>query len=501
MSNQINKRICTVKRTLADIEKDSIWRSVCASLETNEFEGLPYCVLHMPTLNKDHSEFNRIIEDRLNSNFCDYSAIYFPTPLVRNKVNFKLPLNFIHATFLSYIDILGGHIPYVYFDYATFYDSVRFYSINFSGAATFSYSLFKNRASFTGSDFQVSNFDHATFEKNTEFNGWVKFHKDVDFSHAKFFGKTDFSTCNFLMSAKFNDVEFLTDDIVSFNNADFQKDIVFDNALINGYLNFKGSEHRRVFGENSSLSFQNVRVKKSNQISFHTVFLSPNWFINTDSREFVFTNISWNNFDNQFKSVIKESEVLKTRSRDNFNISNPNRLLQITYRHLADNAENNNRFEEASKFRRMAFETERLERKKKILSWWTEKHSCKEVIFNFGEWVKNIPFDLFYWGYRWSSGYGESRVWAIFILFSIIIISAILYSTSFCQFPVPNNPLKTRSLEFIEAIAYSLRVMVLQRPEPFPINTFGKALLAIESVIAPLQLALLALAIRRKFMR
>jgi hypothetical protein len=52
-----------------------------------------------------------------------------------------------------------------------------------------------------------------------------------------------------------------------------------------------------------------------------------------------------------------------------------------------------------------------------------------------------------------------------------------------------------------EAFTYSFAVMALQKPEPKPLGPLTNSLVLFETVFAPVQLALLALAIRRKFMR
>lgn len=58
-----------------------------------------------------------------------------------------------------------------------------------------------------------------------------------------------------------------------------------------------------------------------------------------------------------------------------------------------------------------------------------------------------------------------------------------------------------RLFDGAEALFYALRISALQRPEPQPHNNFAKGLVAFETILVPLQAALLALAIRRKFMR
>lgn len=56
-------------------------------------------------------------------------------------------------------------------------------------------------------------------------------------------------------------------------------------------------------------------------------------------------------------------------------------------------------------------------------------------------------------------------------------------------------------LKLNRALMYSLGVMTLQKPEPRPATTAAQAIVLAETILGPVQAALLALAIRRKFMR
>ena len=56
-------------------------------------------------------------------------------------------------------------------------------------------------------------------------------------------------------------------------------------------------------------------------------------------------------------------------------------------------------------------------------------------------------------------------------------------------------------LRWPRALTYSLGVMTLQKPEPRPATDAAQALVMLETILGPVQAALLALAIRRKFMR
>ncbi|MFY9611035.1 MAG: hypothetical protein WAU45_20790 [Blastocatellia bacterium] len=46
-------------------------------------------------------------------------------------------------------------------------------------------------------------------------------------------------------------------------------------------------------GNDPSLDFQHVRIEHPDRIAFHTLILRPHWFVNVDSRQFVFTDVRW----------------------------------------------------------------------------------------------------------------------------------------------------------------------------------------------------------------
>lgn len=385
------------------------------------------------------------------------------------KKSFIITSNFRNARFQD-VRFKKTVFESVYFQEVVF-EKVQFWESTFNGLA---------------------DFDKATFNKLDFYK--VMFANEAHFKKASFKDKGGFFWSRFIEEAHFDEANFEANCDVLFNFTSFEKQLDLGSANISGYLSFNGSDDEKVFFNETDLNLEFIRIEKPEKVSFHTVDLHSYWFVNIDSRKFTFANIGWGKgFGNQNYKI---DELKKISNRG---VENPEQIFKITCRQLAENAENNNRFEEASNFRWMAFECERLERRKKISKWWTEPINCLSVFRRTKEKIKSFPFDFFHWTYRWTSGYGENRLWALLVLFFIIVISAFLYATPLCEFP--NNHGGVRSLDFIEAISYSLRVMVLQRPEPFPVNTFGKVVLAVETVLAPLQAALLALAIRRKFMR
>lgn len=473
---------------------------VCKDLPLyGEFNGNPYCILHYPDSSKENNTKNNfwtVFKERFDTQQLDFRGVWFPSHFIYTAQNFTEEMNFSFAYFNGIVEFSWSYFEspvhfvgttinkaFVFnqgklkesdFSGAVFNSYVSFYANHFLESCNFSGALFKDTTEFCESQFyQSTHFDEAVFEEST------------NFFHADFLEKEH-------TSASFCWTQFKS--TTTFSQAHFESTADFSNAKFYDALDFDG-----YYGEISHLSLQFATFEKPEKVLFFRLNLHPNWFIHVDCRKFVFTDVKWQNLDSISKSVKKEIVLLEKQSVLSLDISNSYLLLKIAYRQLAENAETNNHFEEASKFRQMAFECERLERKEKISNWFQEPINCSSLLGKISEKAKSFPYDFVHWLYRWTSGYGENRLWAFFILFLIVTISAILYATPLCEFPHGQNGV--RSLELIESIAYSLRVMVLQRPEPFPINNFAKLILALESVFAPLQLALLALAIRRKFMR
>jgi len=165
-------------------------------------------------------------------------------------------------------------------------------------------------------------------------------------------------------------------------------------------------------------------------------------------------------------------------------------MLELAYRQLAVNAKENNRYEQAADLRYLAMEVARSMRWRRIdwfrLSWW-------------------------YW---LLSGYGEKVRRAFLALVLIWFIFAIMFWLGSATWWQPKQrsgvaaprdlgriEATAKPLTFPDALLYSGAVMALQKPEPLPANKRAKLLVLLETVFGPLQAALLALAIRRKFMR
>jgi hypothetical protein len=111
-----------------------------------------------------------------------------------------------------------------------------------------------------------------------------------------------------------------------------------------------------------------------------------------------------------------------------------------------------------------------------------------------------------------QSGYGERVFRALVALMVIWLGFALLYScvgfarwdskpSSETEYQLVRRDEMGQPLPLKSALTYSIGVMSLQKPDPKPATNTAYALVVFETILGPVQAALLALAIRRKFMR
>lgn len=421
-------------------------RSACAREPFYKpYEGKRYCVFHFPGAEKS-ADFNKAFQRKLADMNFDFLGVWFPEELSFKEFVFATKANFRFAWFHSKVS----------FDFARFSVEADFRDTTFEEEADFGNVTFDGYAYFTRAVFRA----HATFIN-------AVFATRVFFTNAKFLARTDFVSASFTERAYFQQTTFWAK--AYFTYTSFQS-----------YVLFSGNSKKQVIGDEASLDFQFARTEKPERVSFHTLTLRPHWFINVDTRKLDFTNIDWDRWKNSLDEGVK---ALKSKG-----ISPAHRLLAIVCRHLAVNAEENHRYEEASKFRYMAMDARRME-----------------------SWLGFAPQKLSWW-YWLASGYGE-RVWRAFlVLLGILLLSAVLYNhVGFARWePRLASESDVASmkrddagapLKFSRALTYSAAVMAFQRPEPRPATTPAQTVVLLETILGPVQAALLALAIRRKFMR
>lgn len=402
-------------------------------LSNKKHEGKKYCVLHFPGTKGD--EFTTEIRKRFDAKNYDFAEVYFP----------------------SDVDFFG----------LTFPSEARFEEAVFCGAANFGESIFEAGANFAA----------------------ALFRGDANFGNARFNGAANFSSAQFEKRAVFDATTFSEEALLTFvvftGEADFQRAsfaglALFDYAVVKDTLTFgsrRDYKHTQGFGETAALSMSGTRIESPENVSFQTLSLCPRWFINVDVRKLNFVEVEWNGVSKEGFNYKLDKDI---QDLENNGIEIPNRLLAITYRQLAVNAEENHRYREASTFRYLSMEARR-----------TESVSFRAL----------LTLDWWYW---LASGYGERIGKAFVVLVLLCLIFGVAYRfTGFTQTnPGPPATVTAAPIPTLSsAIIYSFQVVTLQRPDPKPLTPTTQALVTLETVLGTTQLALLALAIRRKYMR
>lgn len=450
-------------------------RSACKGLPFyQELESRRYCVLHYPGKEKS-ADFKAALDSKLNKEDFDFRGVWFPHEVDFSYLEFSTAADFSYAAFSAEAD----------FESATFSEDADFRSATFCAEAFFSTATFSVGANFSSATFSaVAYFFAATFSEDTYFSE-ATFGADTYFSAATFNSDADFSEATFGANADFNLSVFHSR--ADFSRASFNDSIHFFESATDRLLE-DGTLDAMALGKDPSLDFQHVRIEHPERFAFHTLNLRPHWFVNVDSRQFVFSDVGW-----EWGRISIYQEIAALESNG---ISSPNRLLAIACRQLAENAEANNRYEEASRFRYWAMDLARRTKWKDWSFWKTD-------------WLH-----MLYWA---VSGYGERILRALGVLAAVWIAFVLLYThVGFAQqSPTPSNEGASSAtaasmtvedrvgqpLEFPRALTYSLAVMSLQKPEPKPLTGTAQTLVLLETILGPVQAALLALAIRRKFMR
>ena len=418
-------------------------RPVCAGERFyKEHKGTRYCVLHCPDKDKG-AAFARAVEKKLLNQDFDFRGVWFPAESSFNSFEFTKAADFQFATFSAKAS----------FDRAASPRQQIFATRPLWVKRTFSKLTFK--------DMPISPEQSSTemlfLPMRTSAHGLFSITQPLDSSRISrpSYSKSALTSCKLRFAQK---SIFTT--LLSLATSSFQ-------------------EERRRFFVTDVNRFSIARFERPDCVSFHTLELRPHWFANLDTRKLTFINVDWPSKRNSVALELIELQRIKVLS--------PYRLLAIIYAQLAVNAEDNQRYEEASNFRYLAMDVRRIQS------------------------FHGLAFWKLSWWYWVASGYGERVVRAFVVLVAILTLAAAIYMrVGFSQPELRGDETagQTRKLanvdaplKFGRALTYSAGVMTLQKPEPKPATTTAQAIVLLETILGPVQAALLALAIRRKFMR
>lgn len=424
------------------------WQAACEGESFYKaYEGVPYCILHYPDKEKALALFAAALKNKLQAGNFNFIGVHFPDHAEFREIEFSATADFTLARFHEAAN----------FQAARFNEEARFNNVIFYAAANYQAARFNKDTRFNHTIFSEVNFDAATFGAAADFRLAI-LPKAASFRHATFEAEVDFSSQEEFRQA------------IAPKRVDFRPGLFAPYAT---YLEDLALSGKVTFSGRSSLDLQFARFKKPEWVTFHTVMLRPHWFVNVDPRKFVFSKINWNWDAISIKDELQwlEDRVENQAKGKDFS---PQRWLETACRQLAENAEVNNRYEEASRFRYWAMH---LLQSQKWAGWAFRKtdwlHTIYWVVSGCGESIKRAFIWLFI-------------VWAVFALFYLLPGVRAGFEQPF--------PL-TR------AFSYSLGVMSLQKPDLKPLTDWAHLLVTFEAILGPVQAALLALAIRRKFMR
>lgn len=420
----------------------------------------------------------------------DFGAVRIPITSDKSKGIEKPEFEMYRSKFKN-AQFNGAMFTRCTFRQACFLETAQFLYTQFSEASDFSIIDF-NKSDFSNSRLSYANFDGSFFLEVPVFNKCELYGNTVfatarlpgaDFSDAIFNGHADFTLTRFENSLAKWEHERLKECHIEENAGDTLKPIIirFDKATFKEGLTFKGNE---LYQDKALLSFDDAVFEKPERVRFVSISMPPHSFMNVDPRKFHFIDTRWGFVDKR-TALSEARNALQKHGRF---YSPP--MLELAFRQLAVNAEDSNRYEQAADLRYLAMEVARSMRWRRIdwlrLSWW-------------------------YW---LLSGYGEKVRRAFTALLVIWFLFAIIYwkcadatwwqpNQTANTAPAKSEPSETAAKTFTaaEALLYSAGVMALQKPEPLPANKRAKLFVLLETVLGPVQAALLALAIRRKFMR
>jgi uncharacterized protein YjbI with pentapeptide repeats len=535
-------------------EVDERYRSACKDLP--KYPGSRYCVLHEPDEEKTKEDFLRVKKSKLDRKDYDFGGTIFPDGTSDFQgFEFDANPNFAGATFVGDASFQGAKFSgnwtnfreakfsaertdfsgaqftsaRTYFSRAQF-SSVRTYfqGAQFSGARIhFSGVRFESERT----DFSQGQFSGDTYFQRAEFRDWTDFREvqfsgeQTDFSQAEFVGemtsferaefsgeRTDFSRAKFnaertdFLGAKFSAEQaslseaYFSGEWASFSEAYFSgewadfsgtefgnaetyfrettlaTEVYFNEAAFRDKVLFRGSSENTVFRSQAWARFAYSRIDKPELLTFNGVLLHPGWFVNADVRKVDFTDVKWYGMPGGPEGSLHDE--LQALQQHGFEDDSRYALLSQACRRLSASAEENREYPLANEFH-----------------YWSMDALRKRG------WRSLGVIGTLYWA---LSGYGVRAGRALGVLATMVVVFSVLYMM------VGHHSLRVLPIAGIwqvltdagRAVMYSVGVMARLRPEPIPEHMgMFQILVTIEGILGPLQIALLALAIRRKVMR
>lgn len=392
------------------------------------------------------------------------------------------------------------------FESARFGEDANFAGVDFGSGTSFRGARFKKNASFQSAYFQTrSSFNGTHFENGVNFLD-ARFEPEVSFEKATFGGDVNFLNVAFGDKMSFQEAQFTSNkhtvtfnrstfgDGISFSDTKFAGKVLFVRGTFKGAATFSG-KHKREWGEitkeerntvfNGEADFRWVILEAPEKVIFQQASLKQARFLETRLDKIQFVDVEWDKRKDGRRCLYDEREA----KEDEYE------LVAQLYRQLKKNYEDQKDYPGAGDFHYGEMEMT-LKKCKQAVRKWLKSEQIEVTSEEFKEGRRKL-FDFFLLrAYKALSGYGEkpgrALLWAIAILF----IPAIGFSFFGVEFGNPQATLQSSIDYFGKSLGY-----ITFRIHDMPFHPLAKVAVLIQAILGPIQLALVALALRRKFRR
>jgi hypothetical protein len=359
-------------------------------------------------------------------------------------------------------------------------------------------------------------FDHAKFTHAANFHG-ARFTRGATFCGAVFDRETKFWMATFIQDADFSHATFTQ--AVNFELATFMEGANFGQATFTQGADFWGAAFTR------DTDFRWSTFRRPDLVLFHQVSQGKPFgfrarFLNCPIEEVKFIDVNWPR--HKGRMVLQDELDVRFEPEKYADFE----LVAVAYRQLVNNFEKTRNYGLAEDCFIGAMEMTRLDPRNFILARWPPVGNLYGYRWarKLGEWFSVLNL------YRLLSKYGSSYTRALEVLGLIVLIHALLFplfglqtsgkpdsqalslaapamcpdqaDLSWCNALSSPEPLKQLPATFIAGLWMALEVGSFQRrPTLEPATLWGRRLAVVETILIPGQLALVLLALRRRFRR
>lgn len=462
------------------------------------------CVFHSFISNKNE-EFLKSLNDYLKEveqdgrlSDYDFSGFFFLHPVSFEQMIFSKPVycfkarfdggvNFFGTKFQDYVDFSKSTVGNVNFSECVFERTAIFSEVAFRGGVDFSNTEFKEKADFSQTGFTgyTADFERAKFYGEVNFKE-AHFEPVCLFGEVIFLDKAEFVKARFNKTASFAHATFRSRGF--FAGAKFEQEANFGWTVFEGEVSFFGvnfAQKAFFIGDNNSHCFKKecdfrlLFLSGDAKVVFEKTNLSKTRFLDTNLEGINFRDVEWCKEGKRKSALWDEFRPIEEGEEKERNYEK----IAENYRQLVLNYESKRDFDTAEDFHVGEMEMRRKKRGPGVKWPWLRWLREQLNTYNF---------------YRILSNYGTSYVQALIVLgIFIMFFSAIFFSVGFR--PVSEG---VPELNFGRAILLTLSVVTFQRERFYePIDDWGRFWLYFSVFVLTAQVALLLLAIRRRFKR